>query len=98
MYKAVARPHLEQCIQAWRPYRKKYIDTLERIQRRATKIIPELRDISCEEHSLVNKCMSTHLKANANISLESNANANAIFQERIQMQMQMFWLHICTFI
>ena len=38
------------CIQAWRPYRKKYIDTLERIQRRATKIIPELRDLSYEEH------------------------------------------------
>ena len=31
------------------PYRKKDIDTLERIQRRATKIIPELRDLSYEE-------------------------------------------------
>ena len=49
---------------------------------------------------LVNKCMSTHFNANANVSLESNVNA--IFQERIQMQifwgriqMQMFWLHNC---
>ena len=48
-YKAIVRPHLEYCIQAWRPYRKKDIDTLERIQRRATKIIPELRDHSYEE-------------------------------------------------
>ena len=32
-----------------RPYRKKDIDTLERIQRRATKMIPELRDLSYEE-------------------------------------------------
>ena len=40
---------LEYCIQAWRPYRKKDIDTLERIQRRATKMIPELRDLSYEE-------------------------------------------------
>ena len=32
----------------WRPYYKKDIDTLERIQR-ATKIIPELRDLSYEE-------------------------------------------------
>ena len=50
LYKAIVRPHLEYCIQAWRPYRKKDIDTLERIQRRATKMIPELRDLSYEEH------------------------------------------------
>ena len=49
LYKAILRPHLEYCIQAWRPYRKKDIDTLERIQRRATKMIPELRDLSYEE-------------------------------------------------
>ena len=49
LYKAIVRPHLEYCIQAWRPYRKKDIDRLERIQRRATKMIPELRDLSYEE-------------------------------------------------
>ena len=36
------------CIQAWRPYRKKNIDMLERVQRRATKMIPKLRNISYE--------------------------------------------------
>ena len=52
LYKAVVRPHLEYCIQAWRTYRKKDIDKLERIQRRATKIIPELRDLSYKSHLL----------------------------------------------
>ena len=49
LHKAIVRPHLENCIQAWIPYRKNDIDTLERIQRRTTKIIPELRYFSYEE-------------------------------------------------
>ena len=31
LYKAIVRPDLEYCIQLWRPYRKKDVDTLERI-------------------------------------------------------------------
>ena len=49
LYKTIARPHLEYCIQAWRPYRKKD-DMLERVQRRATKTIQKLRNISYEVH------------------------------------------------
>ena len=43
---------MEYCIQAWKPCRKKHIDKLERIQRRATKTIPELRDLSNENRLL----------------------------------------------
>ena len=53
LYKATVRPYLEYCIKAGRPYHKKNIDKLERIQRRATKMIPELRDLSYESRLLL---------------------------------------------
>ena len=49
LYKAIVRPHLEYCIQAWSPYLRKDIDMLGKIQRRATKLIPGLIDLRYEE-------------------------------------------------
>jgi len=46
LYKAYIRPHLEYCIQV---YLKKDTGCLERIQRRATKLVGILRKKSYEE-------------------------------------------------
>src|SRR6218665_2688606 len=60
LYKSLVRLHLEYCVQAWSPYLRQDIDTLEQIQRRATKMIRVLGKLTYEERLM--RCGLTNLE------------------------------------
>ena len=42
----MVRSHLDYCSSVWSPYMKKNIEALEKVQKRATKILPQLKHMN----------------------------------------------------
>ena len=49
LYKSLVGPHLEYAVQFWSPHLLRDIDKMEREQRRATKMIPEIGNHSYQQ-------------------------------------------------
>ena len=49
LYKAFVRPHVEYANVVWSPYLKRQSQTVEKVQRRATKLLKECKNLSYSE-------------------------------------------------
>ena len=49
LFKTLVRPHIEYANQIWAPYLQKHITTLENVQRRATKQVIGLKELTYEQ-------------------------------------------------
>ena len=46
LFKGMVRPHIEYGNQVWAPYLKKQVESIENVQRRDTKLVPRLYNMS----------------------------------------------------
>ena len=49
LYKSMVRSYMDYAASVWAPYKAKHIEILENVQKRATRQVPELKNLSYEE-------------------------------------------------
>jgi len=52
LYKAMVRPDVEYANAIWSPYKKGEIEAIEKVQKRATKLVISLKKLPCKERLL----------------------------------------------
>ena len=77
IYRNFVRPHLEYTSQVWSPYKKLDVECLEKVQRRATKLVIGLKNRRYEDQGWKNlvfnfkaldfSSMKTHMSPNTKV-------------------------------
>jgi hypothetical protein len=49
LFKALVRPHFEYASSVWSPYKKKNIEAIENVQKRATRMLPQMKNLNYQE-------------------------------------------------
>ena len=62
LYKTMVRSYLDYCCSVWAPYKKGDIEALEKVQKRATKILTSLTHISYPDRLKVCKLTTLHYR------------------------------------
>ena len=80
LYNSMVRSHLDYCSSVWAPYRKGDIEALEKVQKRATKIIPALKNLSYCERLKTCKLPTLHYRRIRGDMIEAYKIVSGIYQ------------------
>ena len=82
LFKSIVIPHLQYASSVWSPSKIKDIDSIENVQRRATKMLPKLKDKSYEERLKLIKLPTLKFRRLRGDMIETYKILNNIYDKR----------------
>ncbi len=83
LFKALVRPHLEYAGCVWCPFKKKDIEAIENVQRRATKMLPHMSTLSYPERLSKLKIPSLKYRRLRGDMIEVYKIVTGVYDERV---------------
>ena len=83
LFKSLVRPILEYASSVWNPYKTKDIEAIENVQRRATKMLPDMKDLTYEERLKKLKLPSLRYRRLRGDMIETFKIVTEIYDKRV---------------
>ena len=88
LYKTMVRSHLEYAVCVWCPCRKELVEIMERVQMRATKLLPGLKNLSYSERLKILKLPTLKYRRMRGDVIEMYKIVHGIYDENVSLKLE----------
>ena len=94
LYKSMVRCHLESSVSVWSPYLERDVRQIENVQMRATRMIPETKNLNYEERLRLLKLPTLVYRRQRGDLIELYKTTNGVYDEDVLPKMEMRAEHV----
>ena len=94
LYKSMVRCHLESSVSVWSPYLERDVKQMENVQMRATKMIPETKNLNYEERLRLLKLPTLVYRRQRGDLIELYKMTNGVYDEDVLPKLELRAEHV----